>query len=35
MDVGAPAGAWEYALAVLLLDGRIEQIGPSQMTRVP
>jgi len=27
-DGGVGAGAWEYALEVLLLDGRTEQIGP-------
>jgi hypothetical protein len=29
----APAGTWEYALAVLLLDGRTEQIGPVQVVQ--
>jgi hypothetical protein len=33
VDAGAPAGAWEYALAVLLLDGRTEQIGPAQVVK--
>ncbi|MGC8779717.1 MAG: hypothetical protein ACP5UQ_02535, partial [Anaerolineae bacterium] len=28
-DEAVAAGAWEYALEVLLLDGRTEQVGPA------
>jgi hypothetical protein len=33
VDGDAPAGTWEYALAVLLLDGRTEQIGPAPVAK--
>jgi hypothetical protein len=33
VDADAPVGTWEYALAVLLLDGRTEQIGPVQVVK--
>ncbi len=33
VDAAVPAGAWEYALEVLLLDGRTEQVGPTAVVK--